>query len=85
MRDTKAEAVFAATAGSAALAVGRWGAARALGLSWLDSLATWLEVTQAWPPADKATLRMETVGEEGSGVGVCNGLDCWDFFGNRLD
>lgn len=48
--------------------MGEWGAARALAVSWLDALATWLEVTDAWPAAEgKATLRMEEV----------SGLDPW--------
>lgn len=47
--------------GSAALAVGEWGTGRALALSWLDSLATWVEATGAWAAGEKATLRMDEV------------------------
>lgn len=60
--DVKSAAEFQALAGSAALAMGEWGAARALALSWLDALATWVEVTELWPAIeDKATVRMEEV------------------------
>ncbi len=59
--NSKAVGAFRAVAGSPAFAMGDWGTARALGVSWLDSLVTWLEATEAWPAAEKATLRMEDV------------------------
>lgn len=68
--DAKAAGEFQSIAGSATFAMAEWGAARALAVSWLDSLATWLEVTEAWAAGDKATLRMEEVGGLGNGVGM---------------
>lgn len=59
------EAQFRAVVGSAALAVGEWGVGRALALSWLDSLATWVEATGAWAAEEKATLRMDEVSTRG--------------------
>ena len=57
----KTDAHFRAVAGSAALAVGVWGAGRALALSWLDSLATWVEATGPWAAGEKATVQMDEV------------------------